>query len=112
MTRKYYTCSSCHEPTALSTAATDRVGLERDRGESFVATCAHCHKPRSVHVNEVKAQPNPLVTGIAVAAAVTATLALLHIGLLAYVSLAFPVIVYGVQTKEAETFNAYLLPRR
>ena len=111
-TTKYYTCPSCHENTPVKTYATDRVDLERDLGETFASRCKHCHKPGSVHVNQVRALPNRMVTGLGVAAGVAATAALWKIGFIAFASGALPVIIYTAQNRSADTFNAYKLPER
>ena len=109
---KYYTCPSCHENSPVKTSATDRVDLERELGESFADRCRHCHKPSSVHVNQVRAAPNRVVTGIGVAAGVVATVALWQVGFIAVASGALPVIIYTAQNRSADTFNGYKLPVR
>lgn len=105
--KKYFVCKSCHESTYVPTAATDRVDLEREKGESFSARCAHCHKPGSVHVNHVLAKPNPVITAIGGVAGAVATVALWNVGFIAFASGALPVIVYQAQSRSAQTFNSY-----
>jgi len=60
MTTKYYTCPKCHENTKVKYLATDRVDMERDLGETFVAEFAHCYERKTIHVDDVKAEPNKL----------------------------------------------------
>ncbi len=109
-TTKYFTCRACHEPSPVTTNATDRVDLERERGARFRVTCRHCHKPASVHVNQVSAQPNRIVTGVGGIAGAVAIAALWNVGFIAYAAGALPVIVYQAQAKSAATFNGYKLP--
>ncbi|WP_146088777.1 hypothetical protein [Neolewinella xylanilytica] len=109
-TTKYVTCPSCHENSSVPTDAVDRVDLERAVGERFTASCKHCHKPRSIHVNEVHATPNRAITVVAGGIGLVAIGALWHIGFIAYAAGAFPVLVYQAQVKSAATFNGYQLP--
>ena len=110
MTTKYFTCPSCHEATIFRTSATDRVDLERDRGETFMATCRHCLRPRSLHVNDISAKPSKAITAAGILGGVAATVALWHTGFISYVTGALPVIVYQAQRIAAATFNGYNLP--
>ncbi|WP_116125472.1 hypothetical protein [Lewinella sp. IMCC34183] len=110
MTRKYITCPNCHENTAFRTSATDRVDLERDRGEYFPVACRHCLRPRTAHVNDVNAAPHPAITAAGGAAGVAAIAALWQLGFIAYAAGALPVIVYRAQVSAAATFNGYKLP--
>ncbi|WP_116108084.1 hypothetical protein [Lewinella sp. IMCC34191] len=105
--KKYFVCKFCHESTYVATSATDRVDLERERGERFSANCAHCHKPGSIHVNQILAKPNPVITVIGGVAGLVATAALWNVGFIAYAAGALPVIVYQAQAKSAQTFNSY-----
>lgn len=107
MTSKYYTCKACNENSKIKSMASDRVELERDMGETFRATCTHCHDSRTVHVNDVKAEPNKIVLAAGGLAGVVATVALWQVGFIAVISLALPGIVYGAQAKAASTFNGY-----
>ncbi len=107
MTSKYFTCKVCHENTRFATMASDRVELERERGELIVVSCKHCHRKQSIHINEVKAEPNKVITGISVAAGAVASVALWNIGFIAVASFILPVIVYTAQQKMAATFNSY-----
>jgi hypothetical protein len=91
--------------------SSDRVELERDEGEHIRTACKHCHKQLSIHPNDINAEPNKIITGIAGVAGVAATVALWNVGFIAGLSLSIPFIIYGVQTKAAETFNSYLLKR-
>lgn len=111
MTTKFFTCPSCHASTPVPTHATDRVDLERDRGESFMVSCKHCLQPRSIHVNEVHAAPNQVITGLGVFAGVAAVVTLWNLDFIAWVAGALPVIVYQAQLTSANTFNGYSLPR-
>ncbi len=92
--------------------ATDRVELERDKGETFMMECAHCYVRKEIHVNDVNAVPNKIVTGVGVAVGVAAAVALWNIGFIAWISGGLPVIIYGAQRKSASTFNSYYLTRR
>jgi|GEM_PF-6336705 transcription elongation factor Elf1 len=76
MTAKYFTCKSCHENTKVKSMATDRVEMERDLGETFLAECGHCHDRKTIHVNDVNAAPNKVITGIGAVAGVIAVAAL------------------------------------
>lgn len=89
----------------------DRVELERGEGEYIRTACKHCHKQLSIHPNDINAEPNKIITGIAGPAGVAATVALWNVGFIAGLSLSIPFIIYGVQTKAAETFSSYLLKR-
>lgn len=111
MTSKYYTCPSCHENTPFKSMATDRVELEKDKGETFRVSCDHCHESRTIHVNDVKAKPNTIVTGIGVAAGIGATVALWQLGFVAWISGGLPIIIYAAQRKAADTFNSYKVKR-
>ncbi len=95
----------------MSTYATDRVDLERERGESFAATCKHCLKPRAIHVNDVRAVPNRVITGVGVFAGVAAVGLLWKMGFIAWIAGALPVLVYRAQVTSASAFNGYSLPR-
>lgn len=111
MTAKYFTCPSCHENTRYKTMATDRVELEKEEGEFISAQCEHCYQQLRVHVNDINAEPNKVILGVGVGAGVVATAALWQLGVIAWVSGALPVIVYGAQLKAAETFNGYKIRR-
>ncbi|MGB3801884.1 MAG: hypothetical protein WA952_18845 [Lewinella sp.] len=111
-TRKYYVCSFCHASTSVRTYATDRVELELEMGQQFPAKCGTCHKPKSIHVNQVTAEPNPVVTAIGGIAGLAATAALWNVGFIAYAAGALPVVVYRAQAKSAQTFNSYKISVR
>lgn len=91
--------------------ATDRVELEKDKGETFRVDCDHCHESRTIHVNDISAKPSLIVTGIGVAAGVGATVALWQLGFIAWISGGLPVIIYAAQRKAADTFNGYKINR-
>lgn len=107
MTAKYFTCKSCHENTKVKSMATDRVEVERDLGETFLAECSHCHDRKIIHVNDVNAEPNKVITGIGVGIGVVATAVLWQLSVIALASGALPIIIYGAQRKAADRFNAY-----
>jgi hypothetical protein len=111
MTSKYFTCPKCHENTPFKSMATDRVELERDKGEKLRVACNHCYEQMTVHVNDIKAAPNKVIAGVGVAAGVAATAAFWHLGFVAWIAGALPVIVYGAQRKAADTFNSYSIRR-
>ena len=91
--------------------ATDRVELEKDRGETFRVSCDHCHESKTIHVNDIKAKPNAIVTGIGVAAGVGSAVALWNLGFIAAISGSLPIIIYAAQRKAADTFNSYKVKR-
>lgn len=105
MTTKYFTRPSCQENSRFSSSATNPVDLERERGETLSLRCRTCHKPRSVHFNDVKAQANLSITGIVTLVALIAVIALWRVGFIAYITMALTLILYRVQVQEAETFN-------
>jgi hypothetical protein len=107
MTTKYFTCKNCHENTKVKSMATDRVEMERDLGETLLIECSHCHDRKTIHVNDVRAEPNKVITGVGAVVGAVATAALWQIGFIAVVACTLPVIVYGAQHKAAKTFNAY-----
>lgn len=111
MTAKYFTCPSCHENTRFKTMATDRVELEKEAGEFISLQCDECYRQLRVHVNDIKAEPNKIITGVGAGAGVVATAALWQLGFIAFAAGALPVIVYGAQLKAAETFNGYKIRR-
>ncbi len=111
LTTKHFTCPTCYANTVVPTHATDRVDLERERGESFPATCKHCLKPRAIHVNDVRAVPNRVITGIGVFAGVVALGLLWQMGFIAWIAGGLPVVVYRAQVASASAFNGYSLPR-
>lgn len=111
MTHKYFTCPECREDPRFKSMATDRVELEREKGERLRVACTHCYGQLTVHVNDIKAAPNKIITGLGVAAGVAATAALWHFGAVAWASGALPVIIYIAQQKAAEAFNGYQIRR-
>lgn len=111
MTAKYFTCPSCHENTPFKTMATDRVELEKEKGEFIPAQCGHCYQQLRVHVNDIKAEPNKVILGAGVGAGVVATAALWQLGFIAFAAGALPVMVYGAQLKAVDTFNGYKISR-
>lgn len=111
MTSKYFTCKNCHENTKVKSMATDRVEMERDLGETFLVACSHCHDRKTIHVNDVNAEPNKIVTGVGAGMAVVLTAAFWQLGFIAGLSFTLPVIVYAAQQKAAATFNGYKIRR-
>ncbi|TXF91177.1 hypothetical protein FUA23_02830 [Neolewinella aurantiaca] len=107
MTSKYFTCKNCHENTRVRSMATDRVEMERDLGETFLAACSNCHDRKTIHVNDVHAEPNRIITGVGGVVGVAATVALWQIGYVAVLSATLPVIIHAAQQKAATTFNGY-----
>ncbi len=91
--------------------ATDRVELEKEQGETFRLSCSHCYESKTVHVNDIKAKPNLIVTGIGVAAGIGATVAMWNLGFIASISGGLPIIIYAAQRRAAETFNGYRVKR-
>jgi hypothetical protein len=88
--------------------ATDRVEMERGVGGTFLMVeYGYCHDHKTIHVNDVNVGRNKVITGIGAVAGVIAVVALWQVGVVAWISVALPVIIYGAQLKSAETFNAY-----
>lgn len=117
MTRKFFTCPSCHENSSIKTFAPDRVTLEREKGEKFSTTCSHCGEQSTIHVNKVKAEANHLMTYVVSAFCLIVFLFIIFSGLfmniwilLAVTSLiGLPVAVRQAVEKAATTFNSYQL---
>lgn len=111
MTKKYTLCPACGEPAKFSTMASDRSELEREAGETLPCNCHGCGKRYTAHVNDVKARPNSTVLYVSVVIAIICTITFWNLGFVAAASFLLPATIYGVQTKEAATFNQYLVRR-
>lgn len=85
--------------------------MERDLGGTFLAECSHCHDRKTIHVNDVNAEPNKIIVGIGAGVGVVATAALWQLGFVAGLSLSLPLIIYAAQQKAAGTFNGYKVRR-
>lgn len=117
MTTKFFTCPSCKENARLRTFAPDRVELERERGLTFPVSCPHCHQEVVVHVDQVKARANHLVTYVVTAFCALVWFLIFLFGLylnifilLAATSLiGLPVAVRKAVERMATTFNEYKL---
>lgn len=102
LTSKYATCKNCHENFSVSTAATDRVELERDKGPNFPVVCSHCHDRQTIHVNKVKAKPNLMITtiigGSALVLALLGMVLAYRVNIIVFAALPFliPGIIYGL----------------
>lgn len=107
MTSKYYYCPSCQERNAFSSMASDRVELEREKGERIPVECEHCHSRTKLHVNQVRAEPNKIITGASAVAGVVGAVALWQVGFIAAITVGLPVLVYQMQSRSASTFNSY-----
>lgn len=91
--------------------ATDRVELERDRGETFTVDCPHCLKKVNVHVNRVSARPNRIFTYGGILLGLGSIALFWGLGFIATLSAAIPILVHQAQRKAAHTFNAYMIRR-
>lgn len=112
MTTKSFPCPHCAAVNTVLTPAPDRVALERQSGDYLHATCVHCYKPVRVHVNEIQARPDLVVTTIATCVALVAVALFWQLGFIAAAAFALPLVVYRAQQMAARSFNGYQLPRR
>ncbi|MEM6769184.1 MAG: hypothetical protein AAF597_01255 [Bacteroidota bacterium] len=117
MITKHFTCPLCHSNNRLRTFAPDRVELEKERGETFTATCKHCSKPVSIHVNQVRAKPMKSITFVVSILLVALIVVAFLMGFMTNIYgllllsgvLGIPVMVNRAVIKSADTFNSYYL---
>lgn len=107
MTNKFYFCPSCQERNKFSSLATDRVELEKDKGERIAVECAHCHARTNLNVNKIQAEPNNVITGASGVLGLICAGLFLNMGFIAGLPLALPVVVHQAQARAASSFNRY-----
>ena len=107
MTTKYFYCPECNERNSLRSMANDRVELEKDRGETFSVNCDNCHARPTIHVNDVQAEPNKLITGGSGVLGLVCAGMFFQLGFIAALPLALPIVVYQAQARAASGFNRY-----
>ena len=105
-------CKNCQEETAVKSHATDRRDLIRDRGETFNIQCNECKKNFTVHVNDVRAQTNPMIMIVALVLGVIFTIALVMVlGFIGTFTLSIPAMIWAQQNKSVRDFNVFMIPR-
>ncbi len=105
-------CTSCKERTPVKSKATDRPELIKDIGETFNLQCNHCHKNHTVHVNDVRAQPDPKVLGLGLLVGIIITIILWAVlGAVGTISIGIPILIWAQQNKAVHNFNRYMTRR-
>lgn len=85
-----------------------RPDLAREKEDEFQVTCDNCSTSSRVHVNKVKAKPNPMILLVSIAISIIATIGLWNtFGAVATVTFAIPFIIHAQQLKSANAFNSY-----
>lgn len=107
MNKKFYYCPSCRERNDYASLATDRVELEKEKGERISMECVHCHARSQVHVNDISAEPNNLITGASGVLGLICAGLFLNMGFIAGLPLALPVVVHQAQARAVSSFNRY-----
>jgi hypothetical protein len=63
--RLFSICPQCNKEFTINTRASDRFILARKLGEEFPINCTECGSRLGVHVNEVKAEENKIMSLLA-----------------------------------------------
>jgi hypothetical protein len=80
--------------------ATDWVEMERGVAGTFLMVeCGYCHDHKTIHVNDVNVGRNKVITGIGAEVGVITVAALWQVGVIAWISVVLPVIIYTVSLK-------------
>jgi len=105
-------CNSCNERTSIKSKATDRPELIKDKGENFNIQCGNCNKNLTIHVNDVRAQPDVKILAFAGFVGILITIILwVLLGAVGTISLGIPILIWAQQNKAVHDFNRYMTRR-
>ncbi|MEZ4809916.1 MAG: hypothetical protein R2819_06115 [Allomuricauda sp.] len=111
--RLTYTCSACKKQNYLKQWAGTRPELQVKLGRDEVqVNCDNCGKLDKKHINRITAVADQRITmlGLVVGIAVSFVL-IYYFGLIAAITLSFPIIVWRYESENAHKFNSYALRR-
>lgn len=105
-------CDSCHELINVSSFASTRPDLVREKGETLTLECTKCRNLSHKHVNEIQAKEGLILVGIGILISIMVTIVLWKfLGMIGTISLIIPLYIWQAQSKAASAFNNYRLKR-
>jgi len=81
------------------------------KGETFTVNCKHCGSNQKIHINDVIADNSPLMVVLATLATIIITIVFWEMGFIAFITIAFPVLVWNAHQRSRSAFNNYKRPR-
>ncbi len=111
--RLTYTCSSCKRVNYLKNRAETRPELQKKLGRDEVqVNCDGCSKLDKKHINRITAVIDQRITLIGLIVGGIASFVLIYyFGLIAAITLSFPIVVWRYESENAHKFNSYAIKR-
>jgi ribosomal protein L44E len=106
-------CSRCKTDIKVKSSATTRPDLQMEKGSEFTVFCPTCNSEDIKHVNDVKAETNPITILVALGLGVVVTVFLWNMfGAIGTVSFIIPYLFWQSQSNAVKGFNSYLVKRK
>ncbi len=106
-------CNSCKKDIRIKSSASTRPDLQMQKGDEFNVNCQNCGKMNIKHVNDIKAEPNHIITLIGIAIGIISTVVLWDMfGAIGTVSTIIPIFTWYHQMDATKGFNSYMIRRK
>ncbi|MCL6266737.1 hypothetical protein [Flagellimonas myxillae] len=111
--RLTYTCAACKRQNFLREKADTRPELQQKVGRDEIqVNCDNCGKLDKKHINRITAVVDQRVTAVGLAIGGVVSFILIYLfGLIATITLSFPIIVWRYESENAHKFNSYAIKR-
>jgi hypothetical protein len=103
----FFDCTFCKAENKIKIDYDDRGTLQMKKGDELPYTCSSCHKKDKIHINKISARSNKIILIISVIISVLSLFLTMNFGIIAYASLAFPLLVYVYLNNLENNFNSY-----
>lgn len=103
----FFYCTFCKAENKIKIDYDDRGTLQMKKGAELPYTCCSCHKKGKVHVNKITARLSKIILFISFVISIISLFFTMSFGIIAYASLAFPLLVYVYLNNLENNFNSY-----
>jgi hypothetical protein len=109
--KHYFKCTNCRSENKVKIYENDRGEYQMKKGEFANVTCDFCHLKTKIHINKIYASVNNLPIYIVAGVSFVIALVLLIISdkiiIITSVGTAAPILTYGNEKSNVNTFNRY-----